>query len=53
MVCAIAKKAYRESFGNHRRPILDVAEENTDISRARLEEPLDSLKLTGSEKKAD
>ena len=45
---AIAKKAYRE-----RRPILDVAEENTDISRARLEEPLDPLKLTGSVKKAD
>ncbi len=45
---AIAKKAYREG-----RPILDVAEENTDISRARLEELLDPLKLTGSVKKAD
>ncbi len=43
---AIAKKAYREG-----RPILDVAEENTDIPRARLEELLDPLKLTSNKQK--
>ncbi len=38
---AAAKKAYAEG-----RPIIDVAEELTDLSRAELEELLDPLKLT-------
>lgn len=38
---AAAKKAYAEG-----RPILEVAEEMTDLSRAELEELLDPLKLT-------
>ncbi len=37
----IAKKAYKEE-----RPLLDVAEEMTDISRAELERLLDASKLT-------
>ncbi|MCV6610376.1 MAG: class II fumarate hydratase [Amphritea sp.] len=37
----IAKKAYGE-----KRPIIDVAEENTDLSRAELEQLLDPAKLT-------
>lgn len=37
----IAKQAYRES-----RPIIDVALENTDLSRSELERLLDPLKLT-------
>ncbi|GAC13280.1 class II fumarate hydratase [Aliiglaciecola lipolytica] len=37
----IAKKAYKE-----KRPIVDVAAENTDISRAELEQLLDPMKLT-------
>ncbi len=37
----IAKQAYREQ-----RPIIDVAEENTDISRTELEQLLDPKKLT-------
>jgi fumarate hydratase class II len=39
---AIAKKAYLE-----RRPVLDVAEEMTDLSRAELESLLDPAGLTG------
>ncbi len=38
---AAAKKAYAEG-----RPIIDVAEELTDLSRTELEELLDPLKLT-------
>lgn len=38
---AAAKKAYAEG-----RPILEVAEEMTDLSRAELEDLLDPLKLT-------
>jgi fumarate hydratase class II len=38
----IAKQAYRES-----RPILDVADEQTDLGRERLAELLDPEKLTG------
>lgn len=38
----IAKKAYAEG-----RPIIDEAEENTDIPRAELEKLLDPMKLTG------
>jgi fumarate hydratase class II len=38
----IAKQAYREG-----RPILDVADEQTDLGRARLQELLDPEKLTG------
>jgi fumarate hydratase class II len=38
----IAKRAYREG-----RPILDVADEQTDIGRERLAELLDPEKLTG------
>lgn len=38
----IAKKAYAES-----RPIIDEAEEHTDIPRAELEKLLDPMKLTG------
>ena len=37
----IAKKAYAEN-----RPIIDIAEENTDIPRAELEQLLDPMKLT-------
>jgi len=37
----IAKLAYSE-----KRPIIDVAEENTDISRAELEKLLNPVKLT-------
>ena len=37
----IAKQAYRE-----KRPVIDVAEENTDISREELEAILDPQKLT-------
>ena len=37
----IAKKAYKEG-----RAVLDVAEEETDISRAELEQLLDPAKLT-------
>ena len=37
----IAKKAYKEN-----RPIIEVAEEQTDISRSKLEELLDPMKLT-------
>lgn len=37
----IAKQAYREG-----RPIIEVAEENTDLSRAELEQLLDPKKLT-------
>ncbi|MBD2857782.1 class II fumarate hydratase [Spongiibacter sp. KMU-158] len=37
----IAKLAYKEG-----RPIIDVAEEQTDISRAELEQLLDPIKLT-------
>ena len=40
---AIAKQAYREG-----RPILDVADEQTDLGRERLAELLDPEKLTGS-----
>jgi fumarate hydratase class II len=39
---AIAKRAYQE-----RRPILDVAEEETDLSREELACLLDPLRLTG------
>lgn len=39
---AIAKKAYREN-----RAIIDVAEEETQISRAELESLLDPIRLTG------
>jgi fumarate hydratase class II len=39
----IAKQAYREG-----RPILDVADEQTDLGRARLAELLDPEKLTGA-----
>lgn len=38
----IAKKAYAE-----KRPIIDEAEENTDLSRAELERLLDPKRLTG------
>ena len=38
---ALAKQAYREG-----RPIIDVAEEMTDLSRAELEQLLDPIKLT-------
>jgi fumarate hydratase class II len=38
----IAKIAYKEG-----RPILDVAEEHTDLGRAQLETLLDPVKLTG------
>lgn len=38
----IAKKAYREG-----RPIIDVAEEETDLPRSELEQLLDPVKLTG------
>ena len=38
----IAKQAYKEG-----RPILDVADEHTDLGRARLAELLDPEKLTG------
>ena len=37
----IAKKAYKEN-----RPIIEVAEEETDISRSKLEKLLDPMKLT-------
>ena len=37
----IAKQAYRE-----RRPVLDVAEENTDLTRQELEKLLDPRRLT-------
>ncbi len=37
----IAKQAYKEG-----RPIIDVAEENTDLSRQELERLLDPLRLT-------
>ena len=37
----IAKRAYKEN-----RPIIEVAEEETDISRSKLEELLDPMKLT-------
>ncbi len=40
----IAKQAYKE-----KRPIIDVAAENTDIPRAKLSELLDPVKLTKSE----
>lgn len=39
----IAKKAYKES-----RPVVDVAEEMTDISREELKKLLDPRKLTGT-----
>ncbi len=39
---ALAKQAYKEG-----RPILDVAEDMTDLSRDELEALLDPLKLTG------
>ncbi|GAB3019832.1 class II fumarate hydratase FumC [Bowmanella dokdonensis] len=39
----IAKQAYKEQ-----RPVVDVAEENTDLSREELEQLLDPIKLTGS-----
>lgn len=39
---AIAKKAYQEQ-----RPIIDIAEEQTELSRADLEELLDPRRLTG------
>ena len=38
---AIAKKTYQEG-----RPVLDVAEEETDLSRAELEKLLDPRSLT-------
>ena len=38
---AIAKRAYAEG-----RPILDVAEEDSGLDRAKLEELLDPAKLT-------
>lgn len=38
----IAKKAYADG-----RPIIDEAEENTDLLRAELEQLLDPMKLTG------
>ncbi|GAA6185303.1 class II fumarate hydratase [Aliiglaciecola sp. NS0011-25] len=40
----IAKQAYKE-----KRPIIDVAAENTDIPRAKLSELLDPMKLTKNE----
>ena len=39
---AIAKRAYAEQ-----RPIIEVAEEDTDISREELERLLDPARLTG------
>ena len=39
----IAKQAYREG-----RPVIDVADERTDLGRARLAELLDPRKLTGT-----
>ena len=39
----IAKRAYREG-----RPILDVADEMTDLGRERLATLLDPLRLTGA-----
>lgn len=39
----IAKKAYKEG-----RPVVDVAEEMTDISREELKKLLDPRKLTGT-----
>ncbi len=39
---AIAKRAYAEQ-----RPIIEVAEEDTDISREELESLLDPARLTG------
>ena len=38
---SIAKKAYKEN-----RPIIDVAYEETNISRAKLEKILDPIKLS-------
>ncbi|MDE0362814.1 MAG: aspartate ammonia-lyase, partial [Rhodospirillaceae bacterium] len=41
MAAAIAKRAYREC-----RPIIDVAAEETDLSREKLESLLNPLELT-------
>ncbi|WP_151702835.1 class II fumarate hydratase [Nitrincola alkalilacustris] len=41
---AVAKSAYQQG-----RPIIDVAAEETDISRARLQKLLDPMHLTGQE----